>query len=56
MITYPMNRGVISVNFGSVYNPLMEKRSVAVGSGENFSPDLQDAGLVFDVIKGLGSR
>jgi hypothetical protein len=38
----------------SVYEPLKDRRSVTEGHGENFSLDLQDVGLVFDVIKGIG--
>ena len=37
----------------TVYEPLREKRSVKTGPGRNYALDLQDAGLVFDVIKGI---
>ena len=37
----------------TVYEPLREKRSVKTGPGKNYALDLQDAGLVFDVIKGI---
>jgi len=37
----------------TVYEPLRDKRSVKTGPGRNYALDLQDAGLVFDVIKGI---
>jgi hypothetical protein len=37
----------------SVYEPLKERYSVAEGPGENFRLDLQDANLVFSVLKGI---
>lgn len=37
----------------TVYEPLRDKRSVETGPGKNYVLDLQDAGLVFDVIKGI---
>jgi hypothetical protein len=37
----------------SVYEPLRDRRSVTAGHGDNFSLDLRDADLVFDVIKGM---
>ena len=37
----------------SVYEPLRDSRSVTAGPGDNFSLDLQDAGLIFDVVKGI---
>jgi hypothetical protein len=37
----------------SVNEPLGDRRSVTAGRGENFSPDFQDVGPVFDVIKGI---
>ncbi len=37
----------------TVYEPLRDKRSVTTGLGKNYTLDLQDAGLVFDVIKGI---
>lgn len=37
----------------SVYEPLKEKRPVTEGPGENFRLDLQDAILVFGVLKGI---
>jgi len=37
----------------SVYDPLRDKRSVAAGRGDNFTLDLGDADLIFDVIKGI---
>lgn len=37
----------------SVYEPLRDKRSVKAGPGKNYTLDLEDAGLVFDVIKGI---
>ena len=36
-----------------VYDPLRLKQSVAGGRGENFSVDLQDVDLIFDVMKGM---
>lgn len=37
----------------SVYEPLRNRQSVTAGQGDNFSLDLRDADLVFDVIKGI---
>lgn len=37
----------------SVYEPLRDGRSVTAGPGDNFSLDLQDAGLIFDVVEGI---
>lgn len=37
----------------SVYEPLRDRRSVTVGQGDNFSLDIRDVGLVFDLIKGI---
>lgn len=37
----------------SVYEPLRDKRPVKAGAGKNYTLDFQDAGLVFDVIKGI---
>jgi hypothetical protein len=37
----------------TVYEPLRDKRSVKTGQGKNFTLDLHDAGLVFDVIEGI---
>jgi hypothetical protein len=37
----------------AVYEPLRDKRSVSTGQGKKFTLNLQDAGLVFDVIKGI---
>jgi hypothetical protein len=37
----------------TVYEPLREKRSVKTGLGKNYTLDLEDGGLVFDVIKGI---
>jgi hypothetical protein len=37
----------------TVYEPLGDKRSVKTGQGKNFALDLQDAGLIFDVIEGI---
>lgn len=37
----------------SVYEPLRDRRSVTAGRGNNFSLNLNDAGLLFDVIKGI---
>jgi hypothetical protein len=38
----------------TVYEPLRDKRSVTTGQGDNFTLDLRDVGLVFDVLKGIG--
>jgi hypothetical protein len=37
----------------TVYEPLRDKRSVTTGPGSNYALDLEDAGLVLDVIKGI---
>jgi hypothetical protein len=37
----------------TVYEPLRDKCSVSTGQGKNFTLDVQDAGLIFDVIKGI---
>jgi hypothetical protein len=37
----------------SFYEPLRDRRSGPAGQGDNFSLDLQDAVLVFDVVKGI---
>jgi hypothetical protein len=37
----------------SVYEPLRDRRSATTGQGDNFSLDLRDADLIFDVIKGM---
>lgn len=37
----------------SVYEPLRDRRFVTAGHGDIFNLDLRDAGLVFDVIKGI---
>jgi hypothetical protein len=45
--------GDLDVFRRSVYGPLRDRRSVTAGRGDNFSLDLNDAGLIFDVIKGI---
>jgi hypothetical protein len=37
----------------SVYEPLRDKRSVSAGPGKKFTLNVQDAALIFDVIKGI---
>lgn len=37
----------------TVYEPLKDKRSVQTGPGKTYTLDLRDAGLIFDVIKGI---
>jgi hypothetical protein len=37
----------------SFYEPLRDRRSGPAGQGDNFNLDLQDAALVFDVVKGI---